>query len=132
MKRLLRCALPAFVVAMSAVAATASAAGSGVGSILRGVPMVDFRDEDVNQLLEAMQQALNAPGEPQPVEWRNAASGAGGTLLVLGAAQHAGFAECRRMRGTLFSRRTQGNPAVWTVCKDPMDPKGRWALVSAG
>jgi surface antigen len=131
MKRLFRRALSALAVALGAVAATATAAGSGVGAVVRGGPMVDFRDADVDLLLEAVQTALNAPGEPQPVEWRNAASGAGGTLLVLGTAQHKDFAECRRVQATLFSRRTQGNPAVWTVCKDPKDPRGRWALVSA-
>ena len=131
MKTKFRRALPVLAVALGAVAATATAA-SGVGAVVRGGPMADFRDEDVNLLLEAMQQALNAPGEPQAVEWRNAASGAGGTLLVLGVAQHKDFAECRRVRATLYSKKTQGNPGVWTVCKDPKDPKGRGALVSAG
>ena len=118
--------------------AGAPAAAQGVGSVVRGGPMADFRDEDVNLLLDAMQRALNAPGEAQPLDWQNAASGAGGTLLVLGPAQHPEFAECRRVRVTLYSRRTKGDPGVWTVCKDPKDgkdakePKGRWMLVSAG
>jgi surface antigen len=117
---------------LAAVASAAGAAGAaGLGAIVRGGPLADFRDDDVSLLLEAMQKALNAPGEPQPVVWSNAASGAGGTLLVLGPATRADFSECRRLRSTLHSKRTQGTPAVWTVCKDPKDPGGRWALVGA-
>ena len=63
------------------------------------------------------------------MEWRNADSVAGGTLVVLGKATVKNFEECRRVRTTVYSKKQKGVPSVWTTCKDP---SGRWKLVSVG
>ena len=117
------------LLALVIVAASAWAGAAGWGALLRDSPAVDFNDEDLRLFFGALQQTLDAPGPPQPVEWRNAASGAGGSLLVLGEARLEPFRECRRMRITLHSRKRQGLPAVFTACKDD---SGRWLLAAAG
>ena len=89
---------------------------------------MDFNDEDMRLFLDAIRKTLAAPGPPEPVEWANPASGAGGSLLVVAQPKVTGFDECRRVRATAFSRRQKGKPATWTACKDPA---GQWKLVSA-
>jgi surface antigen len=101
----------------------------GWGAILRNGPVEDFNDEDMRLFLAAIKQAVEAPESSQPVEWRNADSGAGGTLQVLGRSKVQDFDDCRRVRTTLHSRRQRGVPSVWTTCKDA---SGRWRLVSVG
>lgn len=115
----------ALVLATSAL----PAAAAGWGAVLSRGPVVDFNDEDMRLFLEAIRKTLGAEGEPQPVEWANPASGAGGTLRVVGRPKVAGFDECRRVQATVHSRRQTGKPATWTACKDPA---GHWKLVSAG
>lgn len=102
---------------------------AGWGAILRDGPVEDFNDEDMRLFLAAIKQAIEAPDPPQPVEWRNADSGAGGTLLVLGKEKVQDFDDCRRVRTTLHSKKQKGVPSVWTTCKDT---SGRWRLVSVG
>jgi surface antigen len=117
------------LVALIIGAASPLVAAAGWGALLRNSPAEDFNDEDLRQFLTAAKQVLDAPGPPQTQEWRNAESGAGGNLLVLGRPKVQGFEECRRTRITLYSRKRQGNPSVFTACKDP---GGRWLLVGAG
>jgi surface antigen len=109
--------------------APAAWATSGWGAVLRDGPIEDFNDEDLRLYLEAIRKALETPGAPQPVTWQNAASGAGGSLTVLGEPKVQGFAECRRVQATLQSRRRTGLPTVWTACREA---GGRWQLVSVG
>lgn len=114
----------------AAVAGLASPwAAASWGLAMRDSPARDFDDEDSRQFLAAIRQVLDAPAPPQPLAWRNEASGAGGTLLVIGQPTRPGFAECRRVRATLYSRRRQGQPQVWTACRQ--EPGGNWNLVSA-
>ena len=117
------------VLALVIVAASPWAVASGWGALLRDSPAVDFNDEDMRLFLAALRQTLDAPGPAQTVSWRNDASGAGGTLLVLGETRLEPFSECRRTRITLHSRRRQGVPAVFTACRDD---SGRWLLAAAG
>jgi surface antigen len=120
--------LPACALAVLLAITVLPAAAAGWGAVLSRGPVVDFNDEDMRLFLEAIRTTLGADGEPQPVEWSNPASGAGGTLRVVGRPQVAGFKECRRVQATVHSRRQTGKPATWTACKDPA---GQWKLVSA-
>lgn len=80
-------------------------------------------------LLDAIRQSVEAPGGAQPVAWRNERTGAGGSLQVIGQPSVKGYAECRRLRVALYSKKQTGSPARWTTCKDA---SGRWVLVAAG
>jgi surface antigen len=100
-------------------------AAAGWGAVLRDGPIEDFHDEDLRLYLDAIRKTLETPGA-QPVEWRNEASGAGGSLSVLGEPKLQGYAECRRVRSTLYSKKRQGLPSVWTACREA---GGRWQLV---
>ena len=102
---------------------------AGWGGILRDGPVEDFNDEDMRLFLAAIKQAVEASEVLKPVEWRNADSGAGGTLVVLGKATVKNFDDCRRVRTTVYSKKQKGVPSVWTTCKDP---GGHWKLVSVG
>jgi surface antigen len=104
-------------------------AAANWGLAMRDSPARDFDDEDTRQFLAAVRQVLDAPPPPQPLEWRNPTSGAGGSLLVIGQPKRQGFVECRRVRSTVYSRRRQGQPQVWTACRE--DSGGSWKLVSA-
>jgi surface antigen len=104
-------------------------AAAGWGAVLGRGPAQDYSDEDLRLLLAALKQALDAPGEPQAVPWRNERSGAGGAFLVVGRPQVKGFEDCRRVRATLYSKKSKGQPAHWTSCKDA---DGHWRLVAAG
>lgn len=116
------------MVAVAAGLASPWAAASW-GLAMRDSPARDFDDEDTRQFLAAVRQVLDAPSPPQPLEWRNQATGAGGSLLVIGQPKRQGFVECRRVRSTVYSRRRQGQPQVWTACRE--DSGGSWKLVSA-
>jgi surface antigen len=118
----------AMVAAVAGLASPSAVASWGLA--MRDSPARDFDDEDSRQFLAAVRQVLEAPLPPQPLEWRNQASGAGGTLLVIGQPKREGFVECRRVRATLYSRRHQGQPQVWTACRQ--ESGGNWKLVSAG
>jgi surface antigen len=121
----LRCAVAALVV----VAASPLAVAAGWGALLHNSPAADYNDEDLRQFLEAAKTALDAPGPPQPVEWSNASTGAGGRFLVLGPAKVKNFEDCKRVRSTANSKKQKGYPSVWTACRDP---SGRWGVVSMG
>jgi len=125
---LVRGAAALMVAAVAGLASPWAAANWGLA--MRDSPARDFDDEDSRQFLAAVRQVLEAPPPPQPLEWRNQASGAGGTLLVIGQPKRQGFVECRRVRATLHSRRRQGQPQVWTACRQ--ESGGSWKLVSAG
>jgi surface antigen len=127
-KALRKVALAAWVGIATAAAAPPALAAGWAAVLARG-PVQDYNDEDLRMLLDAIRQTLDAPGDPQPVTWRNDKSGAGGTLLVVGRPKADGFDECRRVRATLHSRRRQATTAVWTACQEP---GGRWVLVTAG
>jgi surface antigen len=118
----------AWIVAVAAGLASPWAAASW-GLAMRDSPARDFDDEDTRQFLAAARQVLDAPLPPQPLEWRNPASGAGGSLLVIGQPKREGFVECRRVRSTVYSRRRQGQPQVWTACRE--ESGGSWKLVGA-
>lgn len=102
---------------------------AGWGAVLRNGPIEDFNDEDTRLYLEAIKQAVENSEIGKPTEWRNADSGAGGTLVVLGKTQVGEFKDCRRVRTTVYSKKQKGVPAVWTTCKDA---SGRWRLASVG
>ena len=122
--------LPAVLVAALALSAVAPAAHSaGWGNILRDGPVEDFSDEDVSLYMDAIKQTLETGAVSQPVEWRNPDSRSGGTLVVLGKPKMKDFEECRRVRTTVYSKKSKGVPSVWTACKEPA---GRWRLVSVG
>ena len=123
-KKLLRALLALFIVAVSPWALAA-----GWGAVLRDSPAEDFDDEDSRLFLAAIKQVLEATPPPQPLDWRNDASGAGGTLLVVGHPKRPDFGECRRVRATLYSKKRKGNPTAWTACKDT---SGNWKLVGVG
>jgi surface antigen len=116
-----------FVALLAASSSTAWCAGWG--AILHGSAVEDFNDEDVRQFLAAVKQVLDGPAQSPPVEWRDAGSGAGGSLSVVGNPQVKGFGECRSVRGSVYSKKRKGAPMTWTACKDPT---GHWALVRAG
>jgi surface antigen len=122
------CALLALALCAAAPLSWPARGGSWAG-ILGDGPAQDLSDEDLRLFTEAVQKTLDAPGEPQPVEWSNPATGAGGSLLVLGEATYKDFEQCRRMRATTHSKKRRGYPSVWTVCKDT---DGRWRMVGAG
>jgi surface antigen len=117
------------LIAVTLAAASPWALAAGWGAVLRDSPAEDFDDEDSRLFLAAIKQVLEAPLPPQPLEWRNDASGAGGTLLVVGQPKRPDFGECRRVRATLYSKKRKGGSSVWTACKDA---SGRWKLVSVG
>ncbi|MDZ7589323.1 MAG: hypothetical protein U5L05_01250 [Rubrivivax sp.] len=122
------------VLAASAVLAVVAGlaspwAAASWGLAMRDSPARDFDDEDSRQFLAAARQVLEAPLPPQPLAWRNEASGAGGTLLVIGQPKRQGFVECRRVRATLYSKSRQGQPQLWTACRQ--ESGGSWRLVSA-
>jgi surface antigen len=121
--------LGAAVVTAAITLAAAPCGAAGWGAALGQGPTRDFNDEDLGMLLEAMRQSVEAPGEPQPAAWRNERTGAGGTLQVIGRPLVTGYAECRRVRVALYSKKQTGTPARWTTCKDG---SGRWVLVAAG
>jgi surface antigen len=125
MKKTWRRTLAALII----VAASPLAAASGWGALLRNSPAVDYNDEDLRLFLEAAKTALDATGPPQPVEWSNASSGAGGRFVVLGPAKVKNFDECKRVRSTMHSKKQKGYPTTWTACKDTT---GRWGVVSMG
>ena len=127
-KGLRRVAAAASIVAATLITAPPALA-AGWGAVLANGPVQDYHDEDLRMLLDAIRQTLDAPGEPQPVTWRNDKSGAGGTLLVVARPQAKGYDECRRVRATLYSKKRKASAAVWTACQEP---GGRWVLVSAG
>jgi surface antigen len=122
------CALLALGMCAAAPLSWPARGGSWAG-ILGDGPAQDLSDEDLRLFTEAVQKTLDAPGEPQPVDWSNAATGAGGTLLVLGEAKYKDFEQCRRVRATTHSKKRQGHPSVWTACKDT---DGRCRIVRAG
>lgn len=103
--------------------------GAGWGALFAKGPVVDFQDEDLRMYLDAIKRALEAAGDPQPVQWQNPASGAGGTIVVLGRPAVKDFADCRRVRSTVHSKKQKDQSSTWTACKEP---GGRWVLVSAG
>lgn len=105
-------------------------AAASWGQAMRDSPAEDFDDEDSRLYLAAIKQVLEAPPPPQPLEWRNEATGAGGSLLVIGEPKRQGFVACRRVRATLYSQKRQGQPRVWTACRQ--ESGGSWKLVSAG
>jgi surface antigen len=111
------------------LAAPTALAAAGWGAVLGQGPTLDYNDEDLRLLLDAIRQVLDAPGEPVPVEWRNPQSGAGGTLLVVGRPKLKGHDECRRVRAALHSKKRSGTPVQWTACREA---GGRWLLVGAG
>jgi surface antigen len=121
--------LGAALVAAAMTLAAVPGQAAGWGAVLGRGPTRDFNDEDLRMLLDAMRQTVEAPGEPEPVAWRNESTGAGGTLQVIGQPKIKGFTDCRRVRVALYSRRQTGTPARWTTCRDP---SGRWVLVAAG
>ena len=122
--RLIVCAA---ALALSAAASTAAAAGWG--ALMKDSPIADFSDEDVRQYLEAVHSLLEAPMPVAPLDWRNDRTGAGAHLELLGQPKVEGFAECRRVRTNVYSRKRKANPRVWTACRDVDD--GGWRLVSA-
>ena len=127
-KALRKAAVAAWIGIATGLAAPAVLA-AGWGAVLANGPVQDYQDEDLRMLLDAIRQTLDAPGEPQPVEWRNDKSGAGGTLQVIGRPKAKGYDECRRVRATLYSKKRKATAAVWTACQEP---GGRWVLVAAG
>ena len=102
---------------------------SGWEQALAEGPGEQFNEEDVRLLRDAFKRTVEAPNPPQQTQWRNAATGSGGTMLVIGQAAVKDFDECRRVRIALYSKKRQGKPFVWTTCKDPA---GSWRLVSVG
>ena len=114
-------------VASLALSAPASFAAAGWGAVLKDSAITDFSDEDVRQYLEAVHSLLEAPMPAAPVEWRNDRTGAGAHLELLGQPKIEGFAECRRVRTNVYSRKHKANPRVWTACRDA---DGGWSLVS--
>lgn len=121
--------LRAATLAAAIAAAAPCAIAAGWGAIFSDGPVVDFHDEDMRLYLDAIKKTLEAPGGSPQVQWRNPASGAGGTLVVLGQPKVKDFAECRRVQSTVYSKKRKGYPSAWTACKDPT---GRWVLVDAG
>jgi len=127
---MLKLCLHAVALAVTIAALPLPALAAGWGAILGKGPVQDFNDEDIRLYLDSIRKALDATGGGQPVEWRNEASGAGGTLVVTGQAKVQGFAECRRVQSTVYSKKQKGVPSAWTACKDRTS--GRWVLVGAG
>ena len=101
-------------------------AGQGWTTALRGSVIQDFHDEDLRQFMGAVRRLLDAPVSAEPAEWRNAESGAGAQLVVLGSPQIAGYGECRRVRVTAYSKKRKGQPTSWTACRLA---DGNWQLV---
>ena len=118
------------VLAATTATVPGPALAAGWGAIFGKGPVQDFHDEDLRLYMDAIKKTLEAPDGAPAVQWRNEASGAGGTLVVLGQPTVKDFAECRRVQSTVYSKKQKGVPSAWTACKDPAS--GRWVLVSAG
>ncbi|MCY4755734.1 RT0821/Lpp0805 family surface protein [Pelomonas aquatica] len=110
---------PMYGAAIAVLVTLASPMASAAGwvAILKNSPVEDFNDEDLRLYLDAVKQVLYAPASPQPLEWQNTASGASGTLLVVGHPQLKNQGECRQVRITVHSRKRQGGPSLFTACR---------------
>ena len=97
-------------------------------ALLRDKAITDFNDDDVREYLATVYALLDAPLPAAPVQWSNPHTGAGAGLEVIGQPQIEGFAECRRVRTNVYSRKHKAEPRTWTACRDT---DGGWRLVKS-
>ena len=115
--------------ALLAVLLFASAAwASDWAALLEDAAITDFNDDDVREYLATVYALLDAPLPAAPVQWSNPRTGAGAGLEVIGQPQIEGFAECRRVRTHVYSRKHKAEPRTWTACRDT---DGGWRLVKS-
>jgi hypothetical protein len=95
-------------------------------SLLKDKAITDFNDDDVREYLATVHALLDAPLPAAPMQWSNPRTGAGADLEVIGQPQIEGFAECRRVRTNVYSRKYKAQPRIWTACRDG---DGGWRLV---
>jgi len=99
---------------------------SGWAALLDNQAISDFNDQDIREYLDTVYALLDAPLPTAPVRWSNPRTGAGAGLEVIGEPRIAGFAECRRVRTNVYSRKHKAQPRTWTACRDT---DGGWRLV---
>ena len=99
---------------------------SGWAALLKDKAITDFNDDDIREYLDTVYALLDAPLPAAPVQWSNPRTGAGAGLEVIGQPQIEGFAECRRVRTNVYSRKHKAEPRTWTACRDA---DGGWRLV---
>jgi surface antigen len=99
---------------------------SGWAALLKDQAIGDFNDEDIREYLDTVYALLDAPLPTAPVQWSNPRTGVGAGLEVIGQPRIAGFAECRRVRTNVYSRKHKSQPRTWTACRDA---GGGWRLV---
>ncbi len=121
MKRLLSTALAAALLAFTAAPSHAA----GWVAVLKNTPAETYDAEDLRLLLDAALVALKADGEPQPVAWRNAATGASGRFLELGRSVDKQGQACKRLRVWIDAPRRNEMSMVLTACQAAT---GRWGL----
>lgn len=115
---------------LALVATSASAVmPGGWGAVLRDMPSAQFNDEEIRLHLETALKALNAPIGTPPAAWHNEATGNGAKFEVLSQPKLAGQTECRRVRGTSYSKIRKPTSTLWTACKDA---SGRWLVAKVG
>ena len=95
------------------------------GALLSGKAITDLNEDDLRDHLAAVNALLEAPLPAAPVEWSNPQTGAGGRLEVIGRPHIEGFAECRRVRTSVHSRKYKAETRTWTACRGA---DGEWGL----
>lgn len=120
--------LPGFVLfhllMVAATAATAPPASGQSLAWMTGRPAEFFTDEDWSLLGSTLDQALNEAADGETREWRNASSGASGTVTPLSSETRQGLA-CRLARIVSRAAGTQSSQR-YLFCRQGED--GRWQI----
>lgn len=117
------------VIAIGLGLACAAASAAGWVQVLKNTPAESFQDDDLRMFLDTADKALNSVGPREAVEWSNAATGAGGSFLVVGDSVGAGGAPCKRLRVSTYARKYPKSTSTLIMCKGS---DGRWLLAGIG
>jgi surface antigen len=83
-----------------------------------------FNEQDLKIMLATVDKALVAPQDGQALDWRNAKTGASGTVTPMNRLTLDGL-DCRRAR--IVNRfGSQTGEAIYRFCEKP---KGQWKLL---
>jgi surface antigen len=102
-----------------------AAPAGGIASILQGTAAEKLDGEDVQLLSQAVQRALDAAAEREPVAWQNPKSRHRGDVTVMKSFEAKGM-PCRQLRLRNEADGRQGEANV-DACK----ASGEWKLVSS-
>lgn len=100
------------------------AIAAGENAALKGTAVSKFKGPDLALMKAKVDQALKAETDGETLEWRNAETGAAGTVTPLARFSASGLA-CRRLRIVSTYRETNG-AGVYRFCEKPA---GQWKLV---